>query len=74
MAPKINPWIPRRYNLVTTRKRNALRWGARTSNPARGVRRLWWVRLPLFSATYCCRLRACITGRISGSLRFLQLQ
>src|SRR5262249_26765140 len=29
----------------------APRWGARTSNPVRGVRRLWWVRLPLFSAT-----------------------
>lgn len=33
------------------RKRNAPRWGARTSNPVRGVRRFWWVRPPLFSAT-----------------------
>jgi hypothetical protein len=26
------------------------RWGARTSTPVRGVRRLWWVRLPRSSA------------------------
>jgi hypothetical protein len=32
------------------RKRIAPRWGAWTSNPVRGVRRPWWVRLPLFSA------------------------
>ena len=38
-------WIARPW------KRNAPRWGAGTSNPARGVRRFWWVRLPLFSAT-----------------------
>ena len=33
-------------------KRFVPRWGARSSKPVRGVRRPWWVRLPLFSASF----------------------
>ena len=43
------------------KEENRLRWGARTSNPARGAKRAWWVRLPLSSAMFMAPV-LCLAG------------